>query len=161
MARKVRRSPHWLVLIALGLPLVVVAALIPNIGQFNVDAQANTPLHLTSPRRPESFTSPLVIPPVLTGTNITLQATQAEVQLLSGATTTMWTYNGSFPGPTIHQTAGQTTHVTLINDLPPAAGSLTLHHHGSHSTGESDGQPDTYLVAPGASYTYVYTGTED
>lgn len=157
---KRRRTSPLSVIVALFAPLVVAAILLPNIGQFQADASERKPLRLTSARRPASFTSPLAIPPVLSGTNITLQATEADIPILSGTPTRMWTYNGMFPAPTIHQTSGQTTTLTLVNNLP-AAGSLSLHHHGSHSTGESDGQPDNYLVAPGASYTYVYTGTED
>jgi spore coat protein A len=49
----------------------------------------------------------------------------------------------------------------LINKLPAAAGSLTLHNHGNHSTSDNDGQPDDFLAAPGGgSVTYHYTGTE-
>ena len=76
--------------------------------------------------------------------------------------TRMWTYNGTFPGPTIRRPTGQTTKVTLVNRLPAADGELTLHNHGNHSTTESDGQPDDFLAAPaGGSVTYTYTGTED
>ena len=51
--------------------------------------------------------------------------------------------------------------VTLTNNLPAAAGELTLHNHGNHSTTENDGQPDEFLAAPnGGSVTYTYTGTE-
>src|SRR3954453_7498592 len=158
---RTRRQPSRLpVIVALFAPLMVIGALLPNIAPLGATARVRKPLRLTSARRPASFSSPLAIPPVLTGTNITLQSVEADIPLLSGTPTRMWTYNGVFPGPTIHQTSGQTTTLTLVNDLP-AAGSLSLHHHGSHSTGESDGQPENYLVAPGASYTYVYTGTED
>ena len=64
------------------------------------------------------FSRPLVIPKVLTGSNITLTAKLADVQILPGAKTKMWTYNGTFPGPTIRRPTGQTTTVTLVNDLP-------------------------------------------
>jgi spore coat protein A len=108
-----------------------------------------------------AFSRPLVIPKVLTGSNITLTAAATDVQILPGAKTRMWTYNGSFPGPTIRRPAGQTTTVTLVNNLPASAGSLTLHNHGNHSTSENDGQPDDFLAAPGGgSVTYTYTGTE-
>jgi spore coat protein A, manganese oxidase len=108
-----------------------------------------------------AFTRPLIIPKVLTGSNITLTAKLADVQILPGATTRMWTYNGTFPGPTIRRPTGQTTTVTLINNLPTSAGELTLHNHGNHSTTESDGQPDSLLAAPGGgSVTYTYTGKE-
>jgi spore coat protein A len=109
-----------------------------------------------------AFSKPLVIPKVLSGSNITLKATLSSVQVLPGAATRMWTYNGTFPGPTIRRPTGQPTTVTLVNDLPAAAGELTLHNHGNHSTSESDGQPDEFLAAPsGGSVTYTYTGTED
>ncbi len=110
---------------------------------------------------PAAFSRPLVIPRVLTGSNITLTAAETDVRILSGASTRMWTYNGTFPGPTIRRPTGQTTTLTLVNKLPPAAGELTLHNHGNHSTTENDGQPDDFLAAPnGGSVTYTYTGTE-
>jgi FtsP/CotA-like multicopper oxidase with cupredoxin domain len=110
---------------------------------------------------PTPFSRPLIIPRVLTGSNITLTAKVADVQILPGVKTRMWTYNGTFPGPTIRRPTGQTTTVTLVNDLPTAAGELTLHNHGNHSTPESDGQPDAFLAAPGGGWvTYTYTGTE-
>jgi spore coat protein A len=108
-----------------------------------------------------AFSRPLVIPRVLTGSNITLTAAATNLQILPGAKTRMWTYNGSFPGPTIRRPAGQTTTVTLVNKLPATAGELTLHNHGNHSTSDSDGQPDTFLASPGGgTVTYTYTGTE-
>jgi FtsP/CotA-like multicopper oxidase with cupredoxin domain len=119
---------------------------------------------LTAPidgSHPSAFTRPLLIPRVLTGSNITLTAAERDVQILPGAKTRMWTYNGTFPGPTIRRPAGQTTTVTLVNELPVAAGEITLHNHGNHSTTENDGQPDAFLAASGGgSVTYTYTGTE-
>jgi spore coat protein A len=119
------------------------------------------PLWLASAgNRVEAFTNPLAAPPVLTDTNIALEAREADVQILPGTATHMWTYNGIFPGPTIRRPTGQTTYVTLINSLPASAGSLTLHNHGNHSAPDSDGQTDSLLVAPGASRVYTYTGIE-
>lgn len=108
-----------------------------------------------------AFSRPLVIPKVLTAANITLVAAETAVQILPGAKTKMWTYNGTFPGPTIRRPTGQPTTVRLVNRLPAVAGSLTLHNHGNHSSSRDDGQPDDFLAASGGgSVTYTYTGTE-
>jgi FtsP/CotA-like multicopper oxidase with cupredoxin domain len=131
-------------------------------GEMNTGQSSDEPLRLTSAGdRAEAFTNPLAAPPVLTGTNITLEAREADIQILPGAVTRMWTYSGTFPGPTIRRTTGQTTSITLINSLPITAGSLTLHNHGNHSAPDSDGQAATLLVPPGASRVYTYTGLED
>ncbi len=103
------------------------------------------------------FTAPLKIPPVLTGQDITLTMAQTEQRLLpTGPLTKMWTYNGSFPGPTIRRPSGVPTNLTIKNDLPASAGSLTTHHHGAQTSEDSDGQPSTFLIPPGASKTYKY-----
>jgi len=108
---------------------------------------------------PAPFAKPLKIPPVLTGSTLTLTAQEADVPIFDGAPTRMWTYNGVFPGPTIRQTTGGPMQVTLVNNLS-AAGNLSLHNHGNHSASRYDGQPHSFLVAPGASRTYIYEGEE-
>ena len=73
----------------------------------------------------------------------------------------MWTYGGTYPGTTIRRPTGQTTNVTFTNNLDPAAGELTMHNHGNHSTAVSDGQPGSLLIPAGGSRTYIYTGLEE
>ncbi len=108
------------------------------------------------------FTMPLVIPPVLTDRDITLTMAETQEQLLPGGPpTTMWTYNSSFPGPTIRRPTGVPTNVTIKNDLPASAGSMSTHHHGAQTTEDSDGQPSRYLIAPGASKTYTYPAIDN
>lgn len=107
------------------------------------------------------FSAPLYIPPVLTDANVSITMAQTCVQLLPGPCTTMWTYNGTYPGPTIRRPTGQTTQVEFTNDLPAAAGSTTVHNHGNHSTSQDDGQPMTQLINSGGSYTYTYNHQED
>ncbi len=53
------------------------------------------------------------------------------------------------------------TNVTFTNNLDPAAGELTVHNHGNHSSSVNDGQPDDFLIATGESRTYTYTGLEN
>jgi FtsP/CotA-like multicopper oxidase with cupredoxin domain len=53
----------------------------------------------------------------------------------------MWTYDGTFPGPTIRRPAGHRTKVTFHHQLPRNAGELTVHLHGGHNRTQFDGQP--------------------
>lgn len=106
---------------------------------------------------PPRFEQLLRIPRQLTGSHITLTAAQADVQVLPHRpATTMLTYGGSWPGPTIRRPVGQRTTVTVVNDLPPAVGSLSLHLHGDHHSSADDGRPDDDLVAPGRSRAYTF-----
>lgn len=86
---------------------------------------------------------------------------EASVQLVPGQTTRMWTFDGTFPGPTIRAQSGQTLRIQYINDLPRAAGPMTIHLHGDHHPSADDGQPDSDLIYPGGSRTYTYPLTED
>lgn len=111
---------------------------------------------------PAPFSVPLSIPPVLTGSNINISMAETREQILpEGPATTMWTYNSSFPGPTIRRPSGQTTRVTFTNRLPVAAGDMSIHHHGNHSRSSEDGQPTTFLIPPGGQRTYTFEEIED
>ena len=127
------------------------------------------------------FPSRLRIPKVLTGADIHIPIKPARVQVLPGRKTKMWTYDGTFPGPTIRRPSGQLTKVTFHHRLPKKAGELTVHLHGGHSQSRYDGQPggltashkvsfycqipsklsakasgNALLIRPGRSETYVY-----
>ena len=111
------------------------------------------------------FATPLPIPPVLTAADIEIPVVESDVQILPGAKTRMWTYGGSFPGPTIRRPAGQETRVTFVNQLSDAADALTVHNHGAHVASAEDGQPQEIagqglLIGPGGKRTYVYPLTE-
>jgi FtsP/CotA-like multicopper oxidase with cupredoxin domain len=132
------------------------------------------------------FRDPLPIPRELTGANLQIPIEEVDLQILPGAKTRMWTYGGSFPGPTIRRPAGQRTRVTFHHRLPREAGELTVHLHGGHNRSRFDGQPggltgsqprsfycdipnglsarqsgNDLLIQPGRSRTYVYDLTED
>ena len=107
------------------------------------------------------FSRRLPIPQVIRDADITLTARQADVQILPGAPTRMWTFDGTFPGPTIRRPAGQRTRLTIRHQLPAEAETLTIHHHGSHSASIHDGLPEQGLIQPRASRTYVYEHQED
>jgi spore coat protein A, manganese oxidase len=113
-----------------------------------------------TPKAP-SFPMALRVPPVLTGSSITIPVVQSDVQVLpNGPKTLMWTYGGSYPGPTIRRTTGHDTKVTFVNELPATVGSVTVHLHGDHHSSASDGQPDSDLIAPGRRRTYDYPLTD-
>ena len=93
--------------------------------------------------------------------------------------TTVWTYGGTFPGPTIEARAGQAVHVEWSNDLRDERGELRTEHllpvdaclhgpdhlgtgprtvthlHGGHVPPDSDGHPEDTLL-PGESDLYDY-----
>jgi spore coat protein A len=132
------------------------------------------------------FAAPLPIPRELTDPHIRIPIREAEAQILPGAKTRLWTYGGTFPGPTIRRPAGQRTTVTFEHQLPASAGELSVHLHGGHNRTQYDGQPggltghqprsfycqippglsprqsgNDLLLAPGRRKTYVYDLTED
>jgi FtsP/CotA-like multicopper oxidase with cupredoxin domain len=110
---------------------------------------------------PAKFEQPLHLPPVLTGSHIYIRARRAAVRVLPhGPKTWMWTYGGSYPGPTIVRPAGHDTKVTFTNDLPKHAGALTVHLHGDHHVWQSDGQPNRFLIGKGHRRTYDFPLTD-
>jgi len=87
------------------------------------------------------FRRALPIPRVLTGANLTIPIKPADLAILPGSKTRMWTYGGTFPGPTIRRPSGARTTVTFKHRLPRKAGELSVHVHGGHNTSADDGQP--------------------
>ncbi len=113
------------------------------------------------PRAP--FQVPLKRLPVLAPTSsdattdyydITMQVGQTEI--LPGRLTTIWGYNGLYPGPTIMATRGRTAVVRQLNNLQE---SMSVHLHGGHTPPESDGLPYD-LIGPGAMKTYTYPNNQ-
>lgn len=106
------------------------------------------------------FAVPLPIPAVLSPTSTdattdyyTLNEQTANVSVIPGKTTPMWTYNGTFPGPVIKATSGRAVKVHVVNvNLPEAT---TLHMHGAHVAPSSDGSPvATFGAGSSTDYTY-------
>lgn len=112
-----------------------------------------------SPKTPP-FQIPLPIMPVLSpvrrdATTDYYEITQkpAQVEILPGLKTTIWGYNGQFPGPTIKSRVGRQTVVTQFNHLPTDP--FSVHLHGMASLPEYDGYPED-LTKPGQSKKYIY-----
>ena len=94
-----------------------------------------------------SFTEPAGKQPVDT---FTLTAAPAPID-----GHTMWTFNGSVPGPELRVTQGDRVRVTLINHLPEAT---TIHWHGIRLPDAEDGVAGITqdAVPPRQSYTYEF-----
>lgn len=80
----------------------------------------------------------------------------ANVTILPGKTTPVWTYNGMFPGPTIQARANRKVVVTQTNQLTTNA---STHLHGAHVAPTSDGHP-TDVFGPGKSKVYTYPNSQ-
>jgi len=100
---------------------------------------------------PEPFGWPLTIPPVLTPARSSASADHYEIaqgvsraELVPGWRSEVWTYGGSFPGPTILSRRGRRVLVTHHNELPVPA---VVHLHGGVTPPEHDGYP-TDLILP-------------
>ena len=129
-----------------------VLPLAPTFASFGKDQPA------PSPRVPQ-FTLPLAIPPVLqpvrsTATTDYYEVIQKEarVEIIPGLQTTIWGYNGIFPGPTFRVRSGREIVVKQTNLLPDG---VVVHQHGGVTPPDSDGYP-TDLIPPGGSREYVY-----
>ncbi len=72
---------------------------------------------------------------------------------------TIWGYNGTFPGPTFHARVGEGSVVRFHNNLPQAKGfgvpRTVVHLHGGHQSSENDGFPTDYFLR-GESKDMVY-----
>ncbi|GAA3189957.1 multicopper oxidase family protein [Nonomuraea roseoviolacea] len=100
---------------------------------------------------PPPFQVPLPIPAVLkpVGTyggadRYEIVQREASAEILPGVRTPLWTYDGTFPGPTIESRRGRPITVSHRNELPVPT---VVHLHGGRTPAASDGYP-TDLVLP-------------
>src|SRR5215203_122247 len=100
---------------------------------------------------PEPFSVPLPCPPVLESVHTDantdyyeLTHRKGQAEILPGLDTTVWGYDGIFPGPTIEARRGRRVVVHQRNELPVPT---VVHLHGGVTPPESDGYP-TDLILP-------------
>jgi FtsP/CotA-like multicopper oxidase with cupredoxin domain len=85
---------------------------------------------------------------------ISLTASDNEVQILSGDATRLYNYNKSFPGPLIEAKVGDTLIVNFFNDISEPS-SITW--HGLLTPANMDGsQISAEPIQPGASFVYRF-----
>jgi len=70
----------------------------------------------------------------------------ADIGYWPGLATTVWGYDGTFPGPTIQARRGRPVVVRHHNN---AAGADVVHLHGGHTPRASDGYPTDHLLPAG------------
>ena len=84
----------------------------------------------------------------------TLIAQDAEMEVSPGVKTTVWTYNGTIPAPTLRFNEGDDVTVKFINETPYAH---TIHFHGTHDSANDGVFPQ---ILPGDEYTYHFVAEE-
>jgi FtsP/CotA-like multicopper oxidase with cupredoxin domain len=107
---------------------------------------------------PKPFQVELPITPVLkpvrsdsTTDYYEMVAHPADAEIIPGLRTTVWGYNGIFPGPTIEARHGRRVAVHLRNQLPIP---IVTHLHGGHTAPESDGYPTDVVLPAGYRLTH-------
>lgn len=105
------------------------------------------------------FQLPLRVPPVLQPVRTDARTDfyeitqrKAQVNILPGKFTTIWGYDGLFPGPTIKAKRDRSVVIRYTNHLTVPT---SVHLHGASTASEFDGFPMD-VILPGESKTYVY-----
>jgi nitrite reductase (NO-forming) len=80
----------------------------------------------------------------------TFTVTEQEDPVTPGLTRTVWTYNGTSPGPVLHGRVGDTFHITLVNE-----GSMG--HSIDFHAGEVAPDEPMRTIEPGESLEYTFT----
>ncbi|QDZ16768.1 copper oxidase [Humibacter ginsenosidimutans] len=95
-----------------------------------------------------------LLKPAASGTvhDVTLTVRDTVTEVAPGVEQTLWTYNGTAPGPTLHGEVGDTFRVTLVN-----AGDMG-HSIDFHAGSLSPNQP-MRTIEPGQRLTYTFTAT--
>lgn len=92
------------------------------------------------------------LPPASSDTihNVTLSAIEVEVEVSPGVTQTLWTFNGTAPGPTLRGNVGDTFNITLVNDADIG------HSIDFHAGSLAPDQP-MRTIDPGESLSFSFT----
>lgn len=88
-----------------------------------------------------------------------IEAAPAIVSLIDGTTTTVWSYNGTVPGPELHVDLGDTIQIRFTNNLPQET---TIHFHGIRVPNDMDGVPSVTQdpIQPGDTFVYEFTPSD-
>ncbi|WP_246837308.1 multicopper oxidase domain-containing protein [Salinibacterium sp. UTAS2018] len=94
------------------------------------------------------------LPPASSATvrNVALSAQDREVEVSPGVTQTLWTFNGTAPGPTLRGNVGDKFNITLVNDADIG------HSIDFHAGSLAPDQP-MRTIDPGESLSFSFTAT--
>lgn len=86
---------------------------------------------------------------------VNIEARLADIELLPGHSTTVWTYDGGVPGPLLRANVGDRLIVHFKNSLPEPT---SVHWHGLRIPNDMDGVPDEPYppLAPGETFVYDF-----
>ncbi|MBK7036068.1 MAG: multicopper oxidase domain-containing protein [Bacteroidetes bacterium] len=85
--------------------------------------------------------NPLLIPPVLSGTNFDLSVQNGMTQFFPGINTPTYGINGNILGPTLIVNKWDSITINVTNNLTGTGNSTTMHWHGLHVPAHADGGP--------------------
>ena len=123
-------------------PLAIVAALASCAVEPPID------------ERPWALTPATDINPDADVVEVELSANEADVEIFEGRETSMWTYNGLFPGPLIEAKVGDRVIIHATNNLSEET---TIHWHGLRIPAAMDGVAAMQNpVEPGETFTYDF-----
>lgn len=121
-------------------------------GTSDAGTSARVPLDVLGPPGDDVVVRDATLPPAPPGTvhRVTLAVTEQEQEVAPGVRRTVWTFGGTFPGPTLRGKVGDTFEITLVND-----GSLG-HSIDFHAGALAPDEP-MRTIEPGQSLTYTFT----
>ena len=129
---------------------IVLAIVLASCGSD--EPETSPPAETPDDSRLESLTDENPDPKIV---EVHLEAKTAIKTFANSPPTSVWTYNGSTPGPLIDARVGDTLVVHFKNDLPEPT---TIHWHGVRLPASMDGTPATQPpIEPGASFEYTFT----
>jgi len=96
--------------------------------------------------------APLPVSDGPTTHRVTLTVHDTVVEVAPGVTQTLWTYNGTAPGPTLHGRVGDRFVITLVN-------AATMGHSIDFHAGSLAPDLPMRTIEPGAQLTYEFTAT--
>lgn len=118
-------------------------------GQTVADASALLDLHAEPGPDWQPYDPTLEPAPGGTEHELTLSVTDTVVEVAPGVRQTLWTFNGTAPGPTLHGKVGDLFTITFVNDA-------TMGHGIDFHAGSLAPDEPMRTIAPGEQLTYQF-----